>query len=99
MELVIFPLWLKRFIGRSSMMETNLKKLDWKIHIGKDWWGTRVWKKTTEVTTLLGFKLISGAERQSGRAGIPARGRFHHVEPFCCAQDARGKRPCAGVRL
>jgi len=51
---------LKRLIGRSSTLETNLKKLDWKIYIGKDWWGTRVWKKTTEVTTPLGFKLISG---------------------------------------
>lgn len=59
-ELVILPFWLKNIIGRSSTLETNLKKLDWKIHLVKDWWGTKVWKKTTEVTTPFGFKLTSG---------------------------------------
>lgn len=36
------------------------KKARWKLHLLKDWWGTKIWKKTTEVTTPLGFKLVSG---------------------------------------
>lgn len=32
----------------------------WKIHLFKDWWGTKVWTKTKEVVTPLGFKLTSG---------------------------------------
>jgi FkbM family methyltransferase len=59
-ELVILPPWLKKMIGRSSTLERNLKKLNWKIHVAKDWWGTKVWRKTTEVTTPFGFKLTSG---------------------------------------
>jgi len=59
-DIVIFPQWLKKLIGRSSVVEKNLKKLDWQLHLFKDWWGTRVWKRTTEVTTPLGFKLTSG---------------------------------------
>ncbi len=35
-------------------------KLHWKFYLLKDWWGTRVWKKTSEVVTPLGFKLTSG---------------------------------------
>jgi FkbM family methyltransferase len=38
-------------------MNTSLR---WKIHLFKDWWGTKVWTKTTEVLTPLGFKLTSG---------------------------------------
>ncbi len=36
------------------------RKLNWQIHLLKDFWGTRIWKRTTEVSTPLGFKLISG---------------------------------------
>jgi FkbM family methyltransferase len=32
----------------------------WKYHLFKDWWGTKVWTKTTEVITPLGFRLTSG---------------------------------------
>jgi FkbM family methyltransferase len=35
-------------------------KIGWKLHLFKDWWGTRVWTKTLEVRTPLGFKLVSG---------------------------------------
>lgn len=35
-------------------------KLHHQRHRLKDWWGTKVWKRTTVVTTPLGFKLISG---------------------------------------
>ncbi len=36
------------------------RQLWWKLHLWKDWWGTRVWTRTSEVTTPLGFKLTSG---------------------------------------
>lgn len=36
------------------------RKLGWKLHLLKDWWGTRVWTRTSEVVTPLGFKLTSG---------------------------------------
>ena len=34
--------------------------LRWKIHMFRDWWGTKIWRNTTEVMTPLGFKLTSG---------------------------------------
>lgn len=47
-----------------------LKQYDWilslyvkvhhQLHRFKDWWGTKIWKRTTLVTTPLGFKLVSG---------------------------------------
>jgi FkbM family methyltransferase len=51
---------LKKLIGRSSKLKKSFRKLEWKLHLLQDWWGTKVWKRTTEVTTPLGFKLISG---------------------------------------
>lgn len=39
---------------------TTISKLKWKLHIFKDFWGAKVWTKTTEVVTPLGFKLTSG---------------------------------------
>lgn len=36
------------------------RQFAWKRHVFKDWWGTRVWTRTTEVVTPLGFKLTSG---------------------------------------
>jgi FkbM family methyltransferase len=36
------------------------RSLAWKFHLFKDWWGTRIWTRTTEVVTPLGFKLTSG---------------------------------------
>ncbi|WP_439518158.1 FkbM family methyltransferase [Hydrogenophaga sp.] len=51
-------------------LKDRLKQYDWilslylkvhhHIHRFKDWWGTKVWKKTTLVTTPLGFKLVAG---------------------------------------
>jgi FkbM family methyltransferase len=32
----------------------------WKLHVLTDWWGTKIWTKTREVVTPLGFKLTSG---------------------------------------
>lgn len=37
-----------------------INKLRWKFHVMKDFWGTKVWTKTTEVETPLGFRLTSG---------------------------------------
>ena len=36
------------------------KKIKWQLHLLKDWWGTKIWTKTSEVMTPLGFKLVSG---------------------------------------
>lgn len=36
------------------------RKLGWQLHLLKDWWGTKVWTRTSEVRTPLGFKLTSG---------------------------------------
>jgi len=52
--------WLKKQLKRSDTFVSLYVKLCWKIHLLKDWWGTKVWKKTTEVMTPLGFKLTSG---------------------------------------
>jgi FkbM family methyltransferase len=48
-------------LAKLSTTLTNLHRaLQWKLHVFKDWWGTRVWTRTTEVRTPLGFKLTSG---------------------------------------
>jgi len=52
--------WLKKQVKRSDGLVSLYVKLKWKAHLFKDWWGTKVWKKTTEVVTPLGFKLTSG---------------------------------------
>ncbi len=43
-----------------TILFRHLKKLKWKFHLLKDFWGTRIWTKTTETVTPLGFKLTSG---------------------------------------
>ena len=46
---------------RRSKTILNLhKRASWQLHLFKDWWGTRVWERTTEVITPLGFKFVSG---------------------------------------
>lgn len=54
------PRRLKDFLKRFETVVVLNKKISWRIHLFKDWWGTRIWKKTTEVMTPLGFKLVSG---------------------------------------
>jgi FkbM family methyltransferase len=56
----ILPRWLKSTAKRSKFIVALNASLRWKLHLLKDWWGTRVWTKTTEVITPLGFKLTSG---------------------------------------
>lgn len=52
--------WLLNFLKQSKLIVAFNKKIRWQLHLYKDWWGTRVWKATTEVMTPLGFKLVSG---------------------------------------
>lgn len=53
--------WIKSVLRPYVVLVlTATSKLRWKIHVLKDFWGTKVWTKTTEVVTPLGFKLTSG---------------------------------------
>lgn len=52
--------YITDLLKRSDAIVSLNKNLRWKFHLYKDWWGTRVWKSTTEVMTPLGFKLVSG---------------------------------------
>ena len=54
------PRWIRDLLKRSGTIVALNKKYNWRLHLFKDWWGTKVWKKTTEVMTPLGFKLVSG---------------------------------------
>lgn len=56
----IFPRSLKTFLRRFKTFATFYSRLHWQIHLFKDWWGAKVWKKTTEVVSPLGFRLTSG---------------------------------------
>lgn len=56
----ILPRWLKNILKRSDVLLSLNASIRWKFHLFKDWWGTKVWTKTSEVTTPLGFKLTSG---------------------------------------
>lgn len=56
----ILPRWLKDVAKRSHTLVKANARLRWKLHVLTDWWGTKVWTKTNEVVTPLGFKLTSG---------------------------------------
>ncbi len=56
----IVPLWARKLIRRSAILVALKARVQWKLYLIKDWWGTKVWTKTREVTTPLGFKLTSG---------------------------------------
>lgn len=58
MQLV--PRRIKDMLKRSEAILKLHRKMNWQLYLFKDWWGTQVWKKTTEVMTPLGFKLVSG---------------------------------------
>lgn len=45
--------WLKRV--------PLLAKIDWKLYLLRDWWSTRVWTRTSQTQTPLGFKLLAKA--------------------------------------
>lgn len=54
--ITIFKTTLKKFPRFFSFLLT----CKWRLHLWMDWWGTKVWTKTTLVETPLGFKLQSG---------------------------------------
>lgn len=56
----ILPRWLKSLAKRSTTLVKLNSSFRWNFHVLTDWWGTKVWTKTREVVTPLGFKLISG---------------------------------------
>lgn len=58
--MTIIPRSLRAYLKRYKWLVSSYKRTERRIHHLKDWWGTKVWKKTTEVTTPLGFKLVSG---------------------------------------
>jgi len=57
--MTMWPGWLKRLVKRSKTLTALYTKLITKIHWFKDWWGAKIWTRTTEVVTPLGFKLTS----------------------------------------
>jgi len=58
--MIVLPRWLKSLAKRSNMLVRLNTDIRWKIHVLVDWWGTKVWTRTVEVVTPLGFKLTSG---------------------------------------
>ncbi|PHS25236.1 MAG: hypothetical protein COA83_05985 [Methylophaga sp.] len=56
----ILPRWLKALAKRSTTLVKLNSSFRWKFHVLTDWWGTKIWTKTREVVTPLGFKLTSG---------------------------------------
>lgn len=52
--------WLKSLLFKLKNSVFPNTSLAWQVHKVKDLWGTKVWTKTTEVVTPLGFKLVSG---------------------------------------
>lgn len=51
---------IKNFLKKSKVIAAIFTKYSWTLHRFKDWFGTKVWKKTSEVKTAIGFKLVSG---------------------------------------
>ena len=58
--MTVVPRWGKALVKRSPFLVGLNARWRWKLHLLKDWWGTKIWRKTTEVVTPLGFKLTSG---------------------------------------
>lgn len=56
----IFPKIIKDYLKRYRWIVSLYLKVHHQRHRLKDWWGTKVWTRTTLVTTPLGFKLVSG---------------------------------------
>jgi FkbM family methyltransferase len=50
----------KKLLKKSPRFFAFLLACKWRLHLWVDWWGTKVWTKTTVVETPLGFKLQSG---------------------------------------
>ncbi|WP_297016414.1 FkbM family methyltransferase [Thalassospira sp.] len=52
--------YLKALGRRSNYLIKLNASIRWRLHVFIDWWGTKIWTKTSEVVTPLGFKLTSG---------------------------------------
>jgi FkbM family methyltransferase len=51
---------LKDWVKRTPGVMAIYRPIRWRIHLIMEWWTTRYWTRTHEVTTRFGFKLISG---------------------------------------
>lgn len=58
--MALAPVWLKSFVKRTPILRAVYSRFAWRLHLLLDWWGTRVWTRTREVRTPLGFLLTSG---------------------------------------
>lgn len=58
--MALAPTWLKDFVKRTPLLRALYSRFAWRLHVFQDWWGTRVWTRTREVRTPLGFLLTSG---------------------------------------
>lgn len=58
--LLLRPLKGLGMLTHSTFLMEVHAKLNWKLHVLTDWWGTKIWTRTHEVMTPLGFKLTSG---------------------------------------
>ena len=58
--MTLLPGWFKTLLKRSRLAVALNARARWNFHLFKDWYGTKIWTKTSEVTTPLGFKLTSG---------------------------------------
>lgn len=56
----LIPRALRQRLKQYQWLHFAYKKAERRWHHIKDWWGTKVWRKTTQVTTPLGFSLVSG---------------------------------------
>ena len=50
----------RKFAKRPDRFMALRHKLNWKIHILKDYWGTKIWTRTSVTVTPLNFKLRAG---------------------------------------
>ncbi len=73
----MLPRWVKNILKRSDWLMAVNAGVRWKFHLFKDWWGTKVWTRTSVVTTPLGFKLTSGFHPAYG---LMREGRFEVEE-------------------
>lgn len=59
-EMALAPVWLKNVVKRTPLLRALYSRFSWRLHLLQDWYGTRVWTRTRQVRTPLGFLLTSG---------------------------------------
>lgn len=99
----MFVNWLRESLQRFLL----LRKLAWRVHVLMDWWGTRVWTRTTEVLTPLGFKLTAGVhpayrQMQDGRFEVAETALLakllEHVDRFIDVGANLGFYTCLALK-